>query len=109
MVEEFRFTPGRWPEPFEWAESKKEFLLLYATFFSPSLPPSPSFSLSPPQPRGDCLHSTLFFRSAAPSPYRGPLSFLSVPLDPCLGRPDPRPTGSRHPADRTSDCFYTVD
>lgn len=106
MVEEFRFTPGRWPEPFEWAESKKEFLLLYPTFL-PSL--SLLLSLSSATERGLFALFTLFFRSAAPSPYRGPLSFLSVPLDPCLGRPDPRPTGSRHPADRTSDCFYTVD
>lgn len=69
-----------------------------------SLLPSPT-----PQPRGGLFALfTLFFRSAAPSPYRRPLSFLGS-LGSLPRSAHPRPTGSRHPADRTSDCFYTVD
>lgn len=71
-VEEFRFTPGRWPEPFEWAESKKEFLLLYQL---PSSLRSFLLPLSSATERGLFALFTLFFRFAAPSPYRRPLSF----------------------------------
>lgn len=87
MVEEFRFTPGRWPEPFEWAESKKEFLLLYPTFL-PSL--SLLLSLSSATERGlFALYPLLSFRSPFSLPGATLLSLGSLGSLPRSARSTP--------------------
>lgn len=90
MVEEFRFTPGRWPEPFEWAESKKEFLLLYPTFFSPPLPLPPSLSLLRNREGIVCtLYPLLSFRSPFSLPGATLLSLGSLGSLPRSARSTP--------------------